>query len=193
MEPLFPPPCKSSLNHLLHCSPNSAQTMAAMENHNHQNDHLLPFKPFDLSRFVRKARAIQETVDGNTDADKHEAIGRWMEFTIAGINNSSGYRAQMNMAAHYIDEDWMTEHGLAIQRRHDFDSLLGRSHNLPYTVDLEVYPLFRSGFPITKSLHIPPMKFPSFEVCSLACNHFWYADLHPSRGELWKSIKSPML
>jgi hypothetical protein len=104
----------------------------------------LPHKPFSIRGFKRRAEVIRRSGDR----------GAWMEFGIAGIHASKKYRAKIEMEEHKVTEDFLTTDPISL--RQDYDSLFGRCDKLPFIVPIEVYPLFRSGFKITKSLHIEP-------------------------------------
>lgn len=101
-------------------------------------------KPFSIRAFKRRAEKIRR--DGDTDA--------WLEFGIAGIHAEKNYRARIDMEPHEVTQDFLNTNPISL--RHDYDSLLGRCDKLPFAVPVEIYPLFRSGFKITKSLHIDP-------------------------------------
>ncbi|KIM22358.1 hypothetical protein M408DRAFT_28747 [Serendipita vermifera MAFF 305830] len=118
----------------------------------------LDLRPFDLGHFNRKANGIRATFEEDVEGSEEAALARWMEFGIAGINIEGGYRAQIHFEDNKMTGPWINANSHHLKARYDFDSFIGQSQNLPYTGDIELFPLFKSGFRIMKSLHIPPIK-----------------------------------
>jgi hypothetical protein len=117
-------------------------------------------KPFSIRAFKRKAEKIRR--DEDNDA--------WLEFGIAGIHAERNYRAKIDMEPHQVTQDFLNTN--PISRRQDYDSLIGRCDKLPFAVPVEIYPLFKSGFKITKSLHIDPkpLRQPRVSASIMTCS-----------------------
>ncbi|KAG8755378.1 hypothetical protein FRC14_004103 [Serendipita sp. 396] len=114
-------------------------------------------RSFSLNHFLRKAKGIQSDFDTTNSLQEEEALGRWIEFGVAGINAQSGYRASLDLEENKIGGVWLTEQAHALKQRYDFDSIMGSSDNLPYQVDVEIFPLYGKGFELRKSIHIDPV------------------------------------
>jgi hypothetical protein len=110
-----------------------------------EDDVYLEPEEFDLDRFVRKAQGIES-----------RDIGDWLEFVIAGINTTSGYRVALNMESHRMTANSPGNERFGLQ--YDYDSIMGPSKSLPYLRRIELFPLFSGGFKIGHDLHIPPVK-----------------------------------
>ncbi|KAG8753210.1 hypothetical protein FRC14_006319 [Serendipita sp. 396] len=121
------------------------------------SDAALPKRTFSISHFLRKAKGIYDDFDPTNPVEEEEAVGRWIEFGIAGINAHSGYRASIDLTENYVGGAWLLQQAHHLKTRYDFDSIMGSSNNLPYTTDVEIFPLYGKGFELRKSLHIDPV------------------------------------
>jgi len=84
-----------------------------------------------------------------------ERAARYIEYSIAGIDRKRDQRVAITMGNHHsVTSEWLSDKIDDISHILDFDSLMGRCSALPWTSDLQVFPLFTTGFPITNSLHI---------------------------------------
>jgi hypothetical protein len=148
-----------------------------------QNQYRLPDllqENISLSEFVGKSMELEDDFSEAFDqyqkeqtADNHEVMvnarSRYLEYVIAGIDRHSESRVSIDIRAYNgITTQWISEHWFNMVHRVDFDSLQGRSTDLPWACAMEIYPLFRTGYAIDKSLHVGPARFlPSQVLYSL--------------------------
>jgi hypothetical protein len=119
-------------------------------------DARLPLEKLSLHKFTQKALKLREEAEeANDDEGK---LAKWMEYGIAGIQAGES-RASIDMKDNEVNSEWRLFNDESIKYRHDFDSLMGRCDTIPYTIPVEIFPVFMSGFRIRNGLHIPPMTF----------------------------------
>jgi hypothetical protein len=133
----------------------------------YESSSLLDRKKISLNLFVDKmmdlendfadaeSRYLEKRDSPRRERSMQQALSRYWEFAIAAIDRTRGYRYSVQLdSRNTVNNDWIIKYGDSCKFRVDFDSLQGRSTNIPWRGPIEVFPLFGSGFPIQRNLHI---------------------------------------
>jgi hypothetical protein len=129
----------------------------------------LPTRPISFSQYTGKIQRLRKKFlesHERGDEDDLPRLERYIESGLAGIDRTRGSRYSLDLGHNRLSNAWWERNLHSLKVRGDFDSLMGRSHDLPWTCSIEVFPLFGYGFRLKRSLHIGSSPY-----CPRPVNH----------------------
>lgn len=117
----------------------------------------MPIRPISFSQYTGKTQRLRdEFLESHERGEERElgCLSRYIEFGLAGIDRRRGSRYSLDLEDSKPSNEWWQRNLHSVKIRRDFDSLMGRSHDLPWNCSIEVFPLFGYGFQLKKSLHL---------------------------------------